>query len=251
MSWSRLIRRAGTALLASVALTGAAQAATMVVRSAGPVSASLTPGKAIADTMRIVLGPNDSVTLLDAKGTRTLKGPGTFTPQSPSSATAAGTGSTLAALVTSSGDKRARIGAVRGATFAPTLRAPNIWYANVGRSATICIANPGQVTMWRPGGSDAAVTSVSGSGRTEQVQWIAGQTSRAWPESLPISDGATYTVGWPGGQTTTLKFAVVGAQPDTAGLQDMAAVLIKRGCQAQLDQLIDTAAIAPTVPSAG
>lgn len=254
MSWSRLgIARAATLALvvAGVASGTAAQAATMVVRASGPVAAEYPPGKSLADSARIRLGATDSVTLLDAKGTRTLKGPGVFSPLSAPNAVASGTGSTLAALVTTGGEKRARIGAVRGAVFGNPMQSPNLWYANVGKSATVCVADPAALTMWRPGGSDAAEARISGAGRSETVQWIKGQTIRAWPATLPVADGRIYTVGWQDGTTTMLRFAVVGAQAAAGGLQDMATTLIRHGCQAQLDQLIDTASVPPAGASAG
>lgn len=256
MSWNRPSIKTARAATLALVMAGAAYgvpatAATMVVRASGPVAAAYPPGKALADGARITLGASDSVTLLDARGTRTLKGPGVFGPQSAPNAMASGTGSTLAALVATGGEKRARIGAVRGAVFGNPMQAPSLWYANVGRSATVCVTNPTMLTMWRPGGSDAAEAKISGVGRAETVQWSKGQTARAWPASLPVTDGATYTVGWEDGATTTLRFAVVGARAATGGLEDMAATLIQHGCQAQLDQLIDTAAVPPSTASAG
>lgn len=256
MSWNRLAisaARAGTLALVMAGGTSGAvvQAATMVVRASGPVASAYPPGKALADTARITLGASDSITLLDAKGTRTLKGPGVFSPQSAPNAVASGTATTLAALVATGGERRARIGAVRGAVFGNPMQAPNLWYANVGKSATVCVANPAALTMWRPGGSDAAAATISGTGRSETVQWSKGQTVRSWPASLPVSEGATYMIGWQDGATTTLRFAIVGVQAASGGLEDMATTLIRHGCQAQLDQLIDTAAVPPATAAAG
>ena len=241
------MRVGGAAMLACAALAGAADAATMVVRAVGPVSRAYPPGKALVDTARIVLGATDSLTLLDARGTRTLRGPGVFTPASPSTVASAGTGATLAALASSGGDKRVRIGAVRGVRPVDTLRQPNIWFANVGQSATVCVTDPAMLTMWRPGAAGTITSRITGGGHTDTVEWIKGQTARRWPATLPITDGAIYTVEWPGAAATTLRFAVVGADAGAGGLQDIATVLIRHGCQAQLNQFIDTAA----APSGG
>ena len=69
-----LLAAASAALLASTS----AAAAVLVVRSSGPSAAAYPPGKALPDTHMLKLKASDTVVLLDSRGTRTLRGPGSF-----------------------------------------------------------------------------------------------------------------------------------------------------------------------------
>lgn len=247
MSWTRNSKTwAGIAALMTVALAGAAAAETLVVRSSGPSARSYPPGKAIPEAQKIVLKANDLVVILDGRGTRTLKGPGTFSPTVASSE-ATDSRTTFAALVSQRSERRARIGAVRGATLANpgATRSPNLWFVDMERSSSMCVTDPASLTMWRAESAEPATVAVTrlSDGKAENVEWLRGQSTRAWPESLPVSDGAEYRLTWPGQmQPTKLKFVVLGTNPQ-GGLENMAAALIKNGCEAQLDLLIETVAI--------
>ncbi len=243
MSWNDRYRvqAVGAALLIAC-VAGAASAETLVVRSTGPSAKSYPPGMAIADTARIVLKASDQVVVLDGRGTRTFAGPGTFSPVAASSL-AADSRSTFAALVSQRGDRRARIGAVRSMQAGPP-RSPNIWYVDVDKSATVCVADPTAVTMWRAGvpNSDSVTVSGAPNGPSETLAWPQDSSTAAWPASLPITSGAQYRISVPGAaQPTSVRFVVLGAQRQ--GLEDLAAMLIKNDCSAQLDLLIDTVAV--------
>lgn len=247
MSWTRNSKAwSGLAALICVGLAGAAAAETLVVRSSGPSAKSYPPGKAIPESQKIVLKANDQIVILDGRGTRTLKGPGTFSPTVASSV-ATDSRSTFAALVTQRSERRARIGAVRGATVANPggTRSPNIWFVDMERSSSTCVTDPARVTMWRAEPAEPAAVTVTrlSDGKAETVNWLRGQSTHVWPEALPVNDGAEYRLTWPGQmQPTLLKFAVLGSNPQ-GGLENMAAALIKNGCEAQLDLLIETVAI--------
>src|SRR5688500_19677753 len=62
----------------ALALSSACVATVLVVRAAGPSAKMYPRGKALPDSAKIQLQPGDSVMLLKADGTRTLRGPGTF-----------------------------------------------------------------------------------------------------------------------------------------------------------------------------
>ena len=251
MSWIRVVKpSAGLAALMIACLAGAAGAETLVVRSAGPSAKSYPPGKAIPDAARIVLQANDQVVVLDGRGTRTLRGPGTFSPVA-ASGSAADTRSTLSSLVAQRSDRRARIGAVRSMSAGPP-RSPNIWFVDIDRSTTVCVADPAAVTMWRAGVPKPAKVTVtsSPSGTSETLAWAKDAPTAPWPASMPISNGAQYSISVPGtAQPTSVRFVVLGA--GLQGLEDLASVLIKNGCTAQLDLLIETVAIPEPTAAAG
>lgn len=219
----------------ALGVAGSASAAILVVRSSGPAARSFPPGRSLADNQRITLGANDRLVLLDGRGTRELRGPGTFTPAAPASAASR---AAAFSAVTGGTQRRARIGAVRSVGAAPP-RPPNIWHVDVARNATICVADPAAVTLWRPDPQEATALTVTGSGGPRTLQWAAGQSTLAWPRDLPVGSGAAYQLSRPGAAAPTeLRFqALPSAQ---LGLEAMAASLIRNGCDAQLDLLIET-----------
>lgn len=229
--------------VALLAMSGTATAATLVVRSSGPAAKSYPAGRALAAGRKIVLGAIDMVTILDAKGTRTFRGPGSFDPTG--TATSASAGTTLAALVSQPTQRRARIGAVRSVGGAAP-RSPNLWYVDAAHPGTQCVADPASVTLWRPDMTTDQSVTISGGGRTETVAWRKGQSAQGWPASLPVTSGAEYRLS-AGGQAMpgAVRFVVLD-RADTA-LDALAGRLIGAGCKVQLDLLVDAAA----APDAG
>src|SRR5215210_4460563 len=100
-----LLAVASAALLVSTSTA----AAVLVVRSSGPSAPAYPPGKALPDTHVLKLKATDSIVLLDSRGTRTLRGPGSFSVL----ASATPAGATTGSAGTSA--RRVRLGAVRGA----------------------------------------------------------------------------------------------------------------------------------------
>lgn len=231
------------AVLIAAMLAVPASAATLVVRSSGPSAKAYPAGRQLADNSRISLQAGDQVVILDSRGTRTLKGPGTF---SPNVATNRPSDSRETFAEVSS--RRARPGATRAVpkpteAAAEPDRSPNIWFVDVERSGTVCIADTDAVTLWRPAGTAAAATLTNvADGSSEKIEWAAGQSRKAWPASLPVRDGASYRIAWDGMNLQgELRFALLDPVP--AGLEDMASRLITKGCKAQLDLLIETVAM--------
>ncbi|HEX4737423.1 MAG TPA: hypothetical protein VH331_07670 [Allosphingosinicella sp.] len=225
-------RRALRVLAFSLLLAGAsaAMADILVVRSVGPSAKNYPLGKRLPDNARIVLQANDQLTLLDGRGTREIRGPGSFIAASASSAPAQ-----LASNATVNG-RRARIGAVRGIEGPPPR---TIWDIDASRSGNVCISPPSKVNLWRADPAAAATLTVTGAGKTRQLAWAAGDATLNWPDDLPLSDGAEYRLSWRGaGAPTTIRFRTLPQHP--AGLDATASMLITNQCQAQLDLLIDT-----------
>lgn len=230
----------GVAALMIVCTAGSAAAATLVVRSAGPSAKSYPPGTAIPDSAKIVLKANDQVVLLDGRGTRTLSGPGSFSPVASTSA-AASTQSTFASLVGQRSDRRARIGAVRSMQAGPA-RSPNVWFVDIDKSATVCVADPTAVSLWSAATPKPDSVTVTGGGATATTPWSKDGPTAPWPAAIPITSGGQYNIAVPGAaQPISMRLVVVGSALN--GLEDLASVLIKNGCTAQLDLLIQTVAV--------
>ena len=217
-----LLAIASAALLVSTS----AAAAVLVVRSSGPSAATYPPGKALPDTHMLKLKPSDTVVLLDSRGTRTLRGPGSFSVL----ASAAPTASSANTAGTSA--RRVRLGAVRGAGTR------SVWQADLSRSGNVCVANPSELTLYRADASNAAdVTLVDSTGKKAEVHFEASQSDAAWPAALPVTSGTRINVsGLEAPATLTLRVL----SPVPSGLEGMAQSLIRADCQAQLDVLINT-----------
>lgn len=238
MSWdqNRLwAARLATALVIGCTAT-AATADVLVVRATGPSAKSYPAGRSLADNARITLQANDSVVLLDSRGTRTLKGPGTFSPNGPAQASRR---SAIAAVATGK-SRRARVGAVRG-TGDGEPRSPSLWYVDVAKPANVCLADPSHVTLWRADATKSVNLTVTraGDGASRQVEWKAGDSTLGWPTDLAVREGDAYRLSWPGATApTAVTFRTLASEP--ANPEAMATALIEKGCTAQLDLLIAT-----------
>ena len=122
MVWGKLAARGALAGYVVAGLGGQAAAETMVVRATGPSAATYKPGSKLGDGGSLTLKAGDVVTLLDARGTRTLRGPGSFNVAAAASAAPANN-VMLSALLDTKRVRRARTGAVRG-TIGETPAAP-------------------------------------------------------------------------------------------------------------------------------
>lgn len=232
MSWGPSKRFARPLLGAAFLLTaGVASADILVVRSSGPSAKSFAPGKRLPETARISLKAGDQLIVLDGRGTRVIRGPGSFTAGAPAVGRVASSAP--------ASQRRARIGAVRGLETGE-LRPPSIWHVDVAKSSNFCVADPSKVTLWRANSEEPLNLSIGGSGgRLKRLNWQPGSSTMPWPSDLPVAEGAEYRLSWTGGAApTTLRFRSVPAKP--AGLEDMAQTLIRNRCEAQLDLFIDT-----------
>ncbi|WP_375383151.1 hypothetical protein [uncultured Sphingomonas sp.] len=228
-------------ILAAVAILAAAAPAladVVVIRASGPSAPRYAAGKSLPDGARIVLQRGDQIVLLDAHGTRTVSGPGTF----PAVGSATAAGSSLITLASNTADRRNRVGAVRNLpTGTPAVR-PNIFLVDVAAAGNVCVVDPRSVTLWR-GAADAAGSStiVGADGSTATVAWIKGQTTQPWPTTLPVAADRSYRVTQAGSAKAApvpIAFQLMAAPP--TDLPELAKGLIAHGCQAQVDVMIAT-----------
>jgi hypothetical protein len=232
MFWTRSRLRHGTlALACALGLAGVAAAQTIVVSSSGPSAHTYPAGKTLPPGSRIVLAAGDTLTVLDSRGTRTLRGPVTVSAE----AAAATTNPSFAMLVATQNRRRARTGAIRGA--GETAKPSNLWYVNIAEAGTFCVADSAAVQLWRPDMQQAATLSVAAeAGSSVSVTFAIGQNITAWPVSLPIADGRSYVLTGAGLTETRLRFVTLGATlGDPASTY---AALDAKGCNAQKQLLL-------------
>ncbi len=237
MNWlSRKAAARGTVAAAlSAGLAAAAIAGPVVVRSTGPSARAYPAGRQLPDAAQLSLRAGDTIVLLDSRGTRTLTGPGSFP--------AVGGGSRVSAaqaagriLANQTASER-RGGAVRGGTVtaAANVRSPNLWFIDMAKSGTVCVADPTAVRVWRASGAQPARVTIQGAAGKGDLTMPQGATVGDWPKSLPVTPGAEYTLSADGMAPAKVRFATV---PMPTSLEDTAAQLIAKGCSTQLDLLI-------------
>ena len=209
----------------------------LIVRATGPSAAKYLAGKSVSSKAQIVLKSGDQLTLLDSKGTRTLSGPGTF---SPSGSSGGDKSSTLAALINNAGSRQVRTGAIRGDTSSDGPPHPSsIWSLDVAQSGTMCTNDLSKISLWRQN-NDAATTMIVSSSSGEgsaQARWRAGQsTTLLSAAGLAIKNGASYKFQLAGQVPTLVTIKLVS--PTSSTPSDVARAFISNGCTTQLNQLI-------------
>jgi hypothetical protein len=213
------------ALACAVGIAGDAWAHTVVIGSSGPSAGTYPAGKTLAAGSRIVLRAGDTLTVLDSRGTRTLRGPATTSAEA--SATAANP--SFASLVTTQNRRRARTGAIRGSGDAA--KPVNLWQIDVAAGGTVCVSDAAAVQLWRPDMKQAAtVTITPEGGPSASAAFLAGQNVTAWPADLRIAEGRDYVISG-NGVTTRLRFAMLGTPPTDPVSTYIA--LDAKGCAAQ------------------
>lgn len=229
------VTRGVIAAALTAAMAGTALAGPVVVRAVGPSARAYPVGKQLPDAAQLVLKPGDSVVLLDARGTRTISGPGTFA--AVSTGTRSNSTQTAARILANTGSSERRGGAVRGGLPTQDSRSPNLWFVDLGKSGTMCVADPASLRVWRASGAAAAEVKVSGAAGSGLIAMPQGATVADWPKSMPVTEGAEYTISATGMTPAKVKFVTV---PMPTSLEDTASQLIAKGCKTQLDLLIAT-----------
>lgn len=233
------IGTAALVALAALAVPAAAEAA-IVVASSGPSATSYPVGRKLDDAASVTLRTGDTVTVLDARGTRILRGAGTF-PVAASAGVAAKS-STFAVLTMQRSAQRVRTGAVRAGKDGTPPASPNLWFIDVAKPGKRCLVAGQPVRFWRLDTATAATYSVGVAGAAPvPLAFAAGAMVAPWDSAkYPLATGSSITVAMGGKPVGTTTFAVLPSQPASA--EAMAAALIEQGCTTQLELLSTTLA---------
>jgi hypothetical protein len=235
MPWGKVTMIAASAAGAALALVPAAALATgVVVATSGPSAAKYPVGRKIGDDERIVLAVGDTLTVLDARGTRILKGAGSYTLSQQAGPSKSGA---FALLTRERAAQKMRTGAVRGDIGGPITR-PNLWYVDVASSGSTCLPKSDEIRLWRPtsnGDATYSIKPVDGNA-TSQVVFHDGEMLSPWDgKALPVVDGSSFVISQPGAAAKTVTFKLLDSVPDQPDA--LAEDLISHGCTAQLDVL--------------
>ncbi|MBC2664075.1 hypothetical protein H7F51_00935 [Novosphingobium flavum] len=232
----RAILKVALAAGAALALAPAAEAA-IVVASSGPSAAAYPVGRKLDDKGSVVLKAGDTVTVLDAKGTRVLRGAGSFAVAAPAGGPAKS--STFAVLTMQRSAQRVRTGAVRTGVGSEPAASPNLWFVDLAKPGKRCLVAGQPLRLWRLDTGVAATYSARLDGAASvPLAFPAGAMIASWDMAKrPVKDGSVLELAQ-GAAAAKFTFAVLPSQP--ADAEAMAATLIANGCTAQLDLLSST-----------
>lgn len=222
----RLAQFAVLAVMAGEVSYAAAQV--LVLRSGGPSARRYPAGQRLPDNTTFTLRPGDSVVVLAGGGTRTFRGPGTFSATGPARGALASSG------------RRINTGAVRGpGEGAEPVQPSDIWHLDVTRTGRACVATGVRPILWRPTAEQAVqLTITPQTGAPQTVNWPRGQQTMAWPAAIPVADNASYQLSWSGAVSPTrITTRTVAALP-ASDVEGLATALIDNQCRGQLDVLI-------------
>jgi hypothetical protein len=239
LSWTSKTLTPALLALALVG-SGSALAETIVVKSVGPSAKAYPPGKSLPDNSRVTLGKLDVLTILDGRGTRVFKGPGIFSTTASTT-----TNSAIGSMLRNTGTRQVRTGAVRTVGASAVARPPSVWLIDATKSGTVCVAGTEAVSIWMPSkeaASSITITRIS-DGKSVPVAFRPMLSTRAWPSAeLPISNNGQFKVSGDGLPVpVSLRFVLLGLNPQ--GIESTASALIKSGCNAQLDLLVEAVAV--------
>jgi hypothetical protein len=221
------------ALAAAAALGFAPASAGVVVSASGPSASGFPVGKKIGDSERIVLRAGDTLTVLDGKGTRVLRGAGTFALNQQAGADRS---SAFAVLTERRSAQRVRTAAVRG-DGVPGMAPPNLWYVDIGRPGKTCLADTERVRLWRGAAEGEATYAIRAGDAGQTVSFDDGAILASWDkQALPLAENTEYRISRTDDvEAGTLTFAILPSVAEDP--EALAQQLIANGCTRQLELL--------------
>jgi hypothetical protein len=213
---------------------GAADAAQYVVVEARGVA--LKVGAIIDPTKPLVLQQGQHLTLVSDSG-QTIKLDGPYS-KAPVAEKGVQLAAAIGALATNSNGRLGEIGTTRGVGIA-TLPSP--WVMDATRSGNVCLQQGQAPVLWRPASAQAAdlvIMPVDRSWRA-QAAWPQGDDRLAVKDDMGVHGGASYFVVLNGNESAV----TVNTIPAALSTDQMrAAWMIQKGCTAQAEALIRSAA---------
>lgn len=215
----------------------AARAKALVLHSTGPSASRYPPGLVLSEPLQIKLKRGDRVRILDAKGTRELKGPATI---------GAGEPRTLPKHSSPSWDDlvgsklRTDAAGVRevpseprrgGQLQAKTTSQSQLWQIDPLIGGTWCVVDVRAIEFWRENPSEEVELAITPSdGKPVHAAWRKDRSVLPWPTTLPATDMARYTMQLGPGPTVsmTLRQIAIGTS-----LDGLTRALSLNGCKQQ------------------
>lgn len=251
MRWTDKYACAFAVVGLTLAIAPVALAEPMVIKYQGPAAQNYKPGKKLPANQPVTLKAGETLTVLDERGTRTLRGPGTFSTSSAPNAKSVGP-TNLASLIKTNSVRRARTGAVRGTNATKVAaRSPNLWFVDISKGGTICVADFSRLQLWRADTTQPLKVTTASAGGSGTANFLKGQPTANWPSQATPVEGGRYVIsGSDGSGPVTVNLVTMAVKGDEA-LDVMASNLLSRGCQTQGELLAETFAQADPAPISG
>lgn len=228
-------------LLLMCCLSSPSWAAEMVVIHANAAAKPLQVGTVLSQAQPVQLADNATVTLVFANGgVTTIHGP--FNAQVTNPSTRANDAELVPSLSALLQDGRFN---------EPTLRArqqdtpSDIWLVDISTNKRhYCVAGSNQIMLWRPRTESLSASTLTikhkSSGHEALVMWPAHQSTLAWPNSLPVVYGDTYTMELTSRRgSSSFKKLILYQLPDSLPTQSHKVVwMVGRGCIPQANMLL-------------
>ena len=243
MSWAQNKSALARAAFSLAVLTGVVGASAASAEDAIIVKSTMREypvGSKIDDETTITLATGDRISVLTRRGSRSMKGPGTFVV----GANPKSNRNRFTNLKRRGASSRSDAGATRNARVAKAGRPsrPKVFYVDLEMSGRVCLTDTSNVALWRPKADKPASYVVNGVDLAAPVavSFAADQTL-APPEGAPLalSGGATYTISGgssgPGPAMTVASVTVIDLGRDYQRADQLAQAFFDNGCMAQFE----------------
>jgi hypothetical protein len=256
----KIIKKCGQAILGSIVglslfSAQSVSSKTIVIQSSGPSASRYPTGRVLSEPLSIDLRKGDSVKILDAAGTRVLKGPGKIrdaTPRKMESAKRLA----LTNLISAKAQRRSKTGAVRQVEATGTATEQSnvdanaadlsadpetsgqrdLWVIDPLKAGSWCVQNMDAVELWRARAQESAnLTVARNSGAREDARWPKGGKIIYWPANIPANDGERYFVQVDNEEG---NFITLHSVAETDDLVALATALEALHCDEQFDILL-------------
>ncbi len=230
-----------TFLLLTFCLSATSWAADMVVIRANAQASPLTTGQILPQNQVLQLTSGAEVTLVFANGdVQTVQGP--LHQVINNSSKRADDPQLVATLSDFLHSGQFNQSSVR----ARQQEMPSdIWLVDISTNKRhYCVADTNQVMLWRPQSESHSASTLiikhKSTGHEVLVMWPANQATLAWPASLPVVYGDTYTMELTSRRgSSSFKKLVLYQLPDSLPTQSHKVVwMVGRGCIPQANMLL-------------
>ncbi|MDX1434866.1 MAG: hypothetical protein R3286_20665 [Gammaproteobacteria bacterium] len=236
-----LTARALIAAAILVAWSIPSAAAELVVISSS--DASLAPGTVLDGARPLAVAEGAEVVLVSPQG-RIIKliGPHRDAPDASTPPGDGGLVDSLSQLINREAASPSTLAVFRGMLGQAPAGRPDVWGIDIARAGRYCLRPDRPVMLWWAAARPGAAVTLSREGHGDdsagvRIRWPRGKRQAAWPQELPIADGATYLArfrpGDPGERLVTVMMPALETDAHRA------AWMAEQGCTRQALAVLD------------
>ena len=209
------------------------QAADLVVIASG--DPAVTIGTKIDGSESISIPAGASLVLVSSTGqTIKLTGPYDGAPDPSNTNADSRLVDSLSKLIEEEGGSTTTLAVFRGGFDKPPIGRPDIWGVEIDKEGRYCLRPDRPAMLWWRSARSGAVIKLSINGDDSggaRIRWPTSKKYTAWPDTLVLSDGATYVARFRAGDAGTPLTTVLMPTLDTDAHR--AAWMAEHGCARQ------------------